>query len=85
MREEIITKNMDLICYPKTRDTCIYVGIRAHFSLTMQYGHTEMKMPYVAFSSKKHNHHNDPALKKIWESRFCGKFHSSFVKSSKSG
>lgn len=30
----------------------------------MQYGHTEMTMPCVALSPKKHNHHNDPALNK---------------------
>lgn len=61
---EEMRNNTDLICYPKTRDTCIYVGIRARFCLTMQYGHTEMKMPCVALSPSKHNHHNHPALKK---------------------
>lgn len=64
---EIIGNNMDLIIwYPKPRDTCIYVEFQARFCLTMQYGNTEMKMPRVALSPKKtkHNHHNDPALKK---------------------
>lgn len=58
---------MDLIiCYPKPRGTCIYVEFQARSYLTMQYGHTEMKMPCVALSPKKtkHNRHNDPALKK---------------------
>lgn len=42
-----------------------------------------MKMPCVALSSKekktKHNHHNDPALKKILGSRFSRRSHSNFV------
>lgn len=75
---------MDLICHPKTRDTCIYVGIQAHSSLTMQYGHTEMKMPCVASSPNKNTIiTTHPALNKIWGFRLRWKIHSSFVKSSK--
>lgn len=77
--------NMDLICYPKTRDTCIYVGIRARFCLTMQCGHTEMRMPCVALSPNKHNYHNHPALKKKRSGNPgpAGNFTSSLEKSSK--
>lgn len=32
-----------------------YVGIQAHLCLTMQYGHTELKMPCVALSATKKN------------------------------
>lgn len=31
-------------CYPKIRDTCIFVDIQAPFDLTMQCGHIERKL-----------------------------------------
>lgn len=82
-RVKFIRNNTDLICYPKPRDTCIYMGIWACFGLTMQCGHTGMKMLCVALSptNRKTQSSQWSSPEKIWESKSCRNFHSSFLKS----
>lgn len=75
-------KKANLLC-SESGITCIYLRIQACFCLTMQYGHTAMCVALKNKQTKEINHHNDPALKNTWESRFCRMFHASFGNSSR--
>lgn len=73
--EEIIRNNMDIICHPKRREHMHLCGNPSSpLSDHAVWTHWD-ENALCCFESKKHNHHNDPALNKIWESRFCRRIH----------